>query len=340
MFHRMPGPITHRVFTQLVISANNTKYVQNRKFPVQELYVVQFPMDVSTIPAPFLQSRSHVDNRDKFMVPTVHQASKFRNKCLVRGMYTSVENMYANNRRGELVWSMATASDARGRLPLWAQNRAIPSKIAKDVRFVLKYMVNIENRNEWDDSADKEEDASPDDPGSGDGPSSEGGPFGGGDASSDRPPSRDGPVSGSGQLGEDGPSSSRNGHSSGGPSSGIGFSSGERHSSATDPSLVEDSGYPGPSSSCEPLLGGGPSAQAGWSSNNDPLAGGSTPRAGPSTRQDPSRRPSEEVRSSGEATAKSGSTSGASGVWMKPGPPPKKAWAIRQAIREETWPGS
>ena len=34
---------------------------------------------------------------------------------------------------GDIEWIMATASDAKGVLPMWVQNRAVPGQIAKDV---------------------------------------------------------------------------------------------------------------------------------------------------------------------------------------------------------------
>ena len=56
------------------------------------------------------------------------------------GMYVSVE-------RGELIeegrqtrWEMATASDAGGNLPMWAQKLGTPGAVVKDVGLVIKWI--------------------------------------------------------------------------------------------------------------------------------------------------------------------------------------------------------
>ncbi len=41
---------------------------------------------------------------------------------------------------GKIEWIMATASDARGVLPIWVQTRAVPGEIAKDVGFFLGWI--------------------------------------------------------------------------------------------------------------------------------------------------------------------------------------------------------
>lgn len=58
---------------------------------------------------------------------------------LVIGAYAAVERV----RRlpgGEVEWLMATASDAKGVLPMWVQTKAVPGQIAKDVGLFLGWI--------------------------------------------------------------------------------------------------------------------------------------------------------------------------------------------------------
>ena len=67
-----------------------------------------------------------------------------RAKDIVPAMYSSVERFC--RRAGEdggreVEWMMATASDAKGILPLWLQIRAVPGQIAKDVGYFIGWVV-------------------------------------------------------------------------------------------------------------------------------------------------------------------------------------------------------
>ena len=110
MCHHIPTPLNDRVFSVLVITAkhtsNNDKFKDDSKF-----LVVQIPVATKGMPG-----------------------AKYNNKPKVTaGMYVSIE-------RGELVkdgrqvkWQMATASDAGGVLPMWAQKMGVPGAVVKDV---------------------------------------------------------------------------------------------------------------------------------------------------------------------------------------------------------------
>lgn len=54
----------------------------------------------------------------------------------VRGAYVAVERVRKLD-TGEIEWVMATASDAKGSLPMWLQTKAVPGQIAKDVGLFL-----------------------------------------------------------------------------------------------------------------------------------------------------------------------------------------------------------
>ena len=63
-----------------------------------------------------------------------------RDKSLVVAAYTSIERLRVLPSNGDVEWIMATASDARGVLPQWMQNLAVPGAVAKDVMMFLDWI--------------------------------------------------------------------------------------------------------------------------------------------------------------------------------------------------------
>jgi hypothetical protein len=63
-----------------------------------------------------------------------------RDRSLVVAAYASIERIRILPSSGEVEWIMATASDARGVLPQWMQNLAVPGAIAKDVPMFLEWI--------------------------------------------------------------------------------------------------------------------------------------------------------------------------------------------------------
>lgn len=57
----------------------------------------------------------------------------------VVGAYVSVERVRRDG-SGSIEWIMATASDAKGVLPLWVQTRAVPAQVAVDVPYFLGWV--------------------------------------------------------------------------------------------------------------------------------------------------------------------------------------------------------
>lgn len=108
MLHHIPTPLNNRVFTVLVITAKREK----------EFITIQMPVEAKHLPG-----------------------TKFATDGKVTpGIYVSVE-------RGELVeegtktrWEMATASDAGGNLPMFAQKMGVPGAVVKDVGLVMKWL--------------------------------------------------------------------------------------------------------------------------------------------------------------------------------------------------------
>lgn len=57
----------------------------------------------------------------------------------VVGAYVSVERVRRDG-GGSIEWIMATASDAKGVLPMWVQTRAVPGQVAVDVPYFLGWV--------------------------------------------------------------------------------------------------------------------------------------------------------------------------------------------------------
>ncbi|KAF2862251.1 hypothetical protein K470DRAFT_213184 [Piedraia hortae CBS 480.64] len=110
MMHRLPPPLSRRVFPVLVLTATRREG--------NAFLVVQIPVDVKHLP----------------------QAKHTKSPNTVTAMYTSVE-------RGELIdngarvrWQMATASDAKGNLPMSIQKMGVPGAIVKDVGLFIDWV--------------------------------------------------------------------------------------------------------------------------------------------------------------------------------------------------------
>jgi len=102
MVHHIPPPLDDRVFPELVITARKA----------DEFVVIQIPVDTTGMPG-----------------------AKYDNKGgkLTAGMYCSIERGQLLDGGARVKWQMATASDAKGVLPMWAQKMGVPGAVVKDV---------------------------------------------------------------------------------------------------------------------------------------------------------------------------------------------------------------
>jgi hypothetical protein len=97
---------------------------------------------------PTLQMTASAAGSQEFLVVSIAitdfassaQAQFAREKGVIVGAYTSVERIRKLPASGDIEWIMATASDARGSLPLWLQAKAVPGQIAKDVQLFLVWI--------------------------------------------------------------------------------------------------------------------------------------------------------------------------------------------------------
>ena len=101
MAHHIPAPLNNRVFPVVVITAKKT----------EEFLVVQIPVATKGLP-----------NAKYHNVPKV-----------TGGMYCSIERGKLLDEGAKVQWQMATASDAKGVLPMWAQKMGVPGAVVKDV---------------------------------------------------------------------------------------------------------------------------------------------------------------------------------------------------------------
>ncbi|KAL9603369.1 MAG: hypothetical protein Q9219_001231 [cf. Caloplaca sp. 3 TL-2023] len=120
MCHKLPFPLSPRVFSVLVITA---------KTGAQDFVVVQLPIDIESLPEAFYSNGRNVKEGD----------SSLKRRKPILGIYTSIERcvLTADN---EIEWTMATASDAKGWLPMWAQKMGVPGAVIKDVGFLMNWI--------------------------------------------------------------------------------------------------------------------------------------------------------------------------------------------------------
>lgn len=59
-------------------------------------------------------------------------------ESIFSSVYTSIERGILRDSK-EIEWIMATASDAKGVLPMWAQKLGVPGAVVNDVGFFMKW---------------------------------------------------------------------------------------------------------------------------------------------------------------------------------------------------------
>lgn len=126
MKHKIPPPLRPRVFGVLQVTCTSTGPGLGPGPGQHEFVVVSVPVkDLSTGPW-----------KDK--------AALSVDKGVVVGAYAAVERVRRaggeGGTRAEVEWVMATASDAKGVLPMWVQTKAVPGQVAKDVKLFLGWV--------------------------------------------------------------------------------------------------------------------------------------------------------------------------------------------------------
>ncbi|KAF2663138.1 hypothetical protein BT63DRAFT_126662 [Microthyrium microscopicum] len=116
MKHHLPAPLKERVFTILIINGIPVS-TTGRSF-----ITLTIPLDLKT-----------TDNSKK-----VGSAKYVDSSAVVHAAYVSVEHVYEE--ADSIVWMMATASDAKGNLPMSVQKLGVPGAITKDVGLLLSWL--------------------------------------------------------------------------------------------------------------------------------------------------------------------------------------------------------
>ncbi|KAI1614533.1 hypothetical protein EDD36DRAFT_230989 [Exophiala viscosa] len=124
MCHAIPPPLSPRCFSVLVATAS----VDEDSF-----VAVTVPVDLGV--HGFYNSGKNVkEGKD---------ARSRKQVCM--GVYAAVEVVRRDHSEGEVEWVMATASDAKGNLPMWMQKMSLPGAIAKDVGLFLKWIKTVDD---------------------------------------------------------------------------------------------------------------------------------------------------------------------------------------------------
>lgn len=126
MKHKIPPPLKPRVFPVLQLVASAVSPPGDGGADKDEFVVVSVTVS------------------DLATGPLKEQAALSAEKGVVVGAYVSVERVRRlpgqGEDKGKIEWIMATASDAKGILPLFLQTKAIPGQIAKDVGMFLGWI--------------------------------------------------------------------------------------------------------------------------------------------------------------------------------------------------------
>ncbi|KAF6227348.1 hypothetical protein HO133_008792 [Letharia lupina] len=120
MCHELPAMLSNRVFPVLVVTAKRGKH---------SFVVVQIPVDISGLTVAMYSNGRNLRKGD----------SAVKRKKPVLGVYTSIERCQMLPDQN-VEWVMATASDAKGWLPMWAQKMGVPSAVVKDVGLFIGWV--------------------------------------------------------------------------------------------------------------------------------------------------------------------------------------------------------
>jgi len=125
MCHNIPPPLNNRVFPTLVITGRSTTATSSPFF-----LVVQIPVDdISKVEQAMYSNGKHKRSTDSQ-----------KKKNVTFGEYVSIERAELIEDGAGIKWQMATASDAKGALPMFVQKKAIPGAILKDVGFFIDWI--------------------------------------------------------------------------------------------------------------------------------------------------------------------------------------------------------
>lgn len=123
MAHKIPPPLNNRVFSVLILTARSTSSPQS-------FLVIQIPVNISKLDKALYSNGRHKNDGD----------SAIKKKDALMGEYVSIERCELVEDGKKVKWQMATASDAKGNLPGWAQKMAVPGTVVKDVGLFIDWV--------------------------------------------------------------------------------------------------------------------------------------------------------------------------------------------------------
>ena len=140
MCHDVPTPLKPRMFSALVVTASLLGRKSMDEGDKEKFVAVTVPVQLGmgVQPAFYSNFRNLKEGED---------AKKKRE--VVPGLYAAVETGTLRNKKDgdgeEIDWIMATASDAKGVLPMWMQKLALPGAVPKDVEYFIKWIKTVDD---------------------------------------------------------------------------------------------------------------------------------------------------------------------------------------------------
>jgi len=134
MCHHIPPPLNNRVFSVLVVTAQSessaaTASVSAPPGASPSFLVVQIPVNLTAVDSALYSNGKHKTSGD----------SDKKKQTVQLGEYVSIERAEVVDGGKNVKWQMATASDAKGSLPMMVQKMAIPGAVVKDVGFFIDW---------------------------------------------------------------------------------------------------------------------------------------------------------------------------------------------------------
>jgi hypothetical protein len=124
MAHHIPPPLNNRAFPVLVVTARSA----GPDHP--SFLVVQIPVDITKLNTALYSTHSNRQIGD----------SADKRKPVTLGQYVSIEHCTMVEDL-KIKWQMATASDAKGNLPMFVQKMGVPGAVLKDVGLFIDWTV-------------------------------------------------------------------------------------------------------------------------------------------------------------------------------------------------------
>ena len=139
MAHALPLMLKPRVFPVLIITASNPHRANPgdpNPAPLcgipqhpTSLLVIQVPIDLTSFDRALYSNKRNIKDGN----------SPQKRKKVVLGSYVSIEKCTMLP-TFDIQWVMATASDAKGNIPMWMQEISVPGKVAKDVGLFMNWV--------------------------------------------------------------------------------------------------------------------------------------------------------------------------------------------------------